>query len=92
MKIIEIKPETGLAMCRTVLVKKAMGKGKQPISEVFKISVRIGKGFGKKFTIFHRSACITNRLADRPVKSDGMKSSANYSSTRTGRTDALDHL
>jgi hypothetical protein len=35
MKIIEIKPETGLAMCKVVLAKKAMEKGKQAIIIVF---------------------------------------------------------
>ena len=49
-------PGTGLAMCKAALAKKAMGKGKQAIAVVFRISLRIGIGDGHIFKIFHHYA------------------------------------
>ncbi|MEN8228711.1 MAG: hypothetical protein ABFS38_11215 [Bacteroidota bacterium] len=46
-------PETGLAMCKAALAKKVMEKGKQSISEVFKISLRTEIGDVPKFTTIH---------------------------------------
>ncbi len=49
-------PETGLAMCKAALAKKAMEKGKQAMAVVFRILLRIGIGYGQKFIMFHRYA------------------------------------